>query len=73
MTPAERAAQSAVDTWNRNHKLGTEVNYSEPASDGTVTNILTKTRSLAWREGDVAMVSVEGVVGGVKLEGVDVI
>lgn len=67
MTPAQ--AQSAVDTWNRKHKIGTPViryRLINPPRDG----VLTVTRSLAWVDSGVAKVSVEGIEGGVPLEGV---
>lgn len=63
-------AQSLVDRWNRKHKPGTEVIVSNKPGAEVATNFATKTRGVAYVDNGVAMVSVEGVKEGVRLEGV---
>lgn len=72
MTTSQRlaVAQSAVDRWNRKHKVGIPVmryKFTSPLREGSAT----KTRSDAWvMGGRSAMIAVEGKTGGVLLESV---
>jgi len=63
-------AVRSVDVWNRKHKIGTDVIHKVAHDDYP---IYTKTRSLAWVEKDRALISVEGIEGGVPLESIEVL
>jgi hypothetical protein len=69
MKSLEAKNQSLCDAWNAKHPVGT------PVTRYRLVNPLrepqqTKTRSEAWSIGYIALVSVEGVAGGVLLESV---
>lgn len=71
-----RRAAPTAEEWNAVHPIGTRVRYWPLRPTSTVPPVETKTRSAAWRLGNgpgVAVVLVDGVVGGVFLTHVDVL
>jgi hypothetical protein len=71
-----KSARISADEWNAKHPIGTRVRYwsLRPTVSGDAPPIETKTRSTAWALGSGdAVVSVDGVAGGVALTHVDVL